>query len=603
LPRRSAKIQKFDPSFEKKEKPKRKYTHRTTVDGEKDDGYSSDGTVPASPITLSKIIKPQEHQDDFHDDKKFYLKKRRSRRGRPKRDEYIYVCDEKCSYCYGPWGEILANGETNQEERVDDERKLEPIDIELLDNDEVRLVRCKDCRMAFHPACMRMNGGEVKVSEGKGVTKSEEVQQDDISSKTANVGADESGEAGTEVKAESVADAVDSEKSICPMTGTDEAELESEALESNEPNDPEEVAGPSEATKVSAEAESDSQVIENSEANSEMGTSAVSASAEENTDVSLKEEDIGSTNEKSLEIECSDETTQIMNGEEPKRRRPPRIPKRCCKCDLMRQMGIEPSEKADQDIEETQSSDDLAAPVKTKISFKLEAIVDGKTVLCGVNPAPTLVADVDGKSVLCHIWFNVGSEHEKRVDESHDKPTVVMEEAQTRKRKSKALVTKPKDPIARKVEKIATKATNRIMDAKVQTSSIDELQKLVDGATTTAAAVRAGGLEVLVNAMENHPEKPNIQAKSIKTMTEIVWYCQSLGIDLIEAGCLELATDAMDVHGRHVEIQQLGVELFRALSSFDLECCKAMFEADIVRVVMSTIKCNPDDLVVLTEAR
>jgi hypothetical protein len=213
------------------------------------------------------------------------------------------------------------------------------------------------------------------------------------------------------------------------------------------------------------------------------------------------------------------------------------------------------------------------------------------------------VADVDGKSVLCHIWFNVGSEHEKRVDESHDKPIALVEEAQTRKRKSKALVTKPKDPIARKVEKIATKATNRIMDAKVQTSSIDELQKLVDGATTTAAAVRAGGLEVLVNAMENHPEKPNIQAKSIKTMTEIVWYCQSLGIDLIEAGCLELATDAMDAHGRHVEIQQLGVELFRALSSFDLECCKAMFEADIVRVVMSTMKRNPDDLVVLTEAR
>jgi hypothetical protein len=528
----------------------------------------------------------------------------------------------------------LECGTIKEEEKVDDEKKLEPIDIELLDDDEVRLVRCKNCRLAFHPACMRLNGGEVKIGSGEMVCKLEEEKvhpnvssktanvgadgevvcsedgvQPDVSPKTANLGANESSEAGTGMKVASVADAVAfDDSSSNPVAGTEQAELERDDSTQKvvESKDSSPMVGSSETTKVSTESKSDAKVA-NLAADSEMEASSVSASAEgsatASSDVSLKEEHADSTADKS-QMEGTVQTTESVN-EEPKRCRPTRIPKRCCKCNMMRELGIGVAarKEADRRVDEAENSDDLLAPVKTRIAFKLEAIVDGQTVLCSVNPAPTLVADVHGKSIMCRIVFAVESEHDETIDEFDTKPAALVKETQTRKRKNKAPDTKPKDPIARKVDKIVIRATDRITDVKVQASSIDELQKLVDGATSTACLVKAGGLEVLVNAMANHPEQSDIQAQSIKTMTEVIWYCQSLGIDLVEAGCLELTTDAMEAHGTHVEIQELGIELFRALSSFDLECCKAMFEADIIKVVISAMRRNPNELGVLTEAR
>ena len=57
----------------------------------------------------------------------------------------------------------------------------------------------------------------------------------------------------------------------------------------------------------------------------------------------------------------------------------------------------------------------------------------------------------------------------------------------------------------------------------------------------------------------------------------------------------------MDCHRTNAEIQQIGCELFRALS-YDSECCDAMFEYDIVTTVMSSMKRNPKELGVLKEA-
>ena len=111
-------------------------------------------SVP-SPVPITRTLKPQPHQatvDESH--VQAYLKTRRVRRGRPKREEYDYGCDEVCAHCGGEWqfnnDYCLRPGSTCLTLAADDG------DIE----ERTRLIRCKDCRGAFHLECMRSHGKE-----------------------------------------------------------------------------------------------------------------------------------------------------------------------------------------------------------------------------------------------------------------------------------------------------------------------------------------------------------------------------------------------------------------------------------------------------------
>lgn len=119
-----------------------------------DDDDDENESVP-SPVPITRTLKPQPHQatvDESH--LQAYLKTRRVRRGRPKREEYDYGCDEVCAHCGGEWqfnnDYCLRPGSTCLTLAADDG------DIE----DRTRLIRCKDCRGAFHLECMRIHGKE-----------------------------------------------------------------------------------------------------------------------------------------------------------------------------------------------------------------------------------------------------------------------------------------------------------------------------------------------------------------------------------------------------------------------------------------------------------
>jgi hypothetical protein len=283
-------------------------------------------------------------------------------------------------------------------------------------------------------------------------------------------------------------------------------------------------------------------------------------------------------------------------------RRPHRIPNRCNKCDAMRKLGIEP------DADEKSNEAENSPPAKKRSVFNLEAIVNDKTVLCSVEPAPVLEADMAGKTIVCHVVFGGCSDEMSRgltayLDTSNAKkpPAAAVKVKQKTKQPRGRPSGKMSDPIARKVEKLILKASDCIENVEIQQASIVELQKFVDGASSTTSAVKAGGLELLSNAMSNHKNVAQIQVESIRTMTEIIWYCQSLGVVLVDFGCLDLTVASMEDHGTNAEVQQLGCELFRALT-YDSQCCQAMIEADIVTAVMESMKRNPKGLDVLVEA-
>lgn len=78
--------------------------------------------------------------------------KRRSR-GRPRRDEYILTCDEKCFHCGGDWNQDPSTiGSGSNCARIE------------CDEECTELLRCKHCQKAFHLYCM-LNHGRVSVDE------------------------------------------------------------------------------------------------------------------------------------------------------------------------------------------------------------------------------------------------------------------------------------------------------------------------------------------------------------------------------------------------------------------------------------------------------
>jgi hypothetical protein len=217
---------------------------------------------------------------------------------------------------------------------------------------------------------------------------------------------------------------------------------------------------------------------------------------------------------------------------------------------------------------------------------------------------PLLEAVVSEKSIACFI--KLASRKLRKSNDMFKDDMVAGRKSGvvkgTQKTKRRASVSNANDAITKKVAKIVSKASGRIGDAKVQEASIIVLRSYVDGNDSTTAVVRAGGLDVLFSAMSYHLMLPNVQVESIKTMTEIVWYCQSLGTELVERGCLSLTVSAMECHRTHSEVQKIGCELFRALS-YDLECCKAMIKANVVSAVVASMTRNPKELDALTEGR
>lgn len=691
LPKRRAKIQKkFDPSSEKKEKPKPKRQHTkcrsdavpssSSVNAHQD--YSSDDdSMPPTPIQLSKIIKPQSHQKDFHEDKKFYLKKRRKRRGRPKREEYVYVCDEHCAYCGGGWGEIVdvdSKGKKIREEvllKDNDVEKVVPIDIGLLDDDTSKLVRCKDCREAFHPGCMRMHGAEELNGEdkemaagqgqsstelnGDGMVASEEGQSgiELIGDEMVATGEAHSFEAVAAVafvaagvkdktSVEQTCNKVESSSTLQSATfriirGSETcSKAESSSGHSEQANSDEmkssssEIATASmslgkeseatsfdgckkESAAVATENEAkhedsaESNVIESSceagssrlnAVSSSVGGVIEEAKSSENVAAAMElDQDLAAPNCTHIENQrLEGKPTRVQNNDEDAQQvslpSPPlRIPKRCCKCEALRELGIGQKSTYEAGDQDDESNRDIAPPAKTR-HFKLEASIDGKTVLCYIGPPPAMEAVVRGKRITCHIVFGGCDGREPSSSNTVRGNGGKLKEEGEKKQQKRQIMRKPG-----KIEKVVLKATDKIEDTKLQLKSIVELQSFIDGPNLSAAVVRAGGMEMLSNAMENHPNVQFIQHESIKAMTEIMWYNQSLGMELVGEGCLQLTISAMDCHRTNAEIQQIGCELFRALS-YDSECCDAMFEYDIVTTVMSSMKRNPKELDVLKEA-
>ena len=134
----------------------------------KANGYESDeSSIAPSPIKITRILHPQPHQKKSLEQQeetnvKQYKRTRRMKRGRPKREEYEYVCNDSCKVCGGGWILNDSNSENLEE--------------------ETRLIRCKECRGAFHLKCMLAkdnDSGDDKGRSGDDDNKNEDEEDED----------------------------------------------------------------------------------------------------------------------------------------------------------------------------------------------------------------------------------------------------------------------------------------------------------------------------------------------------------------------------------------------------------------------------------------
>jgi hypothetical protein len=71
---------------------------------------SDESSVAASPILPTRILSLQPHQAAVLDEA---VRPRRERRGRPRLEDYVFVCDEVCLHCDGEW---KLDGDEEEEE-------------------------------------------------------------------------------------------------------------------------------------------------------------------------------------------------------------------------------------------------------------------------------------------------------------------------------------------------------------------------------------------------------------------------------------------------------------------------------------------------------
>ena len=93
----------------------------------------------------------QLHQGDKPFDGSANGQVRRNRRGRPKKSDYFFTCDERCKMCGGGW--VIDNGGTNPSVATNDfaaeaRRKMERDEAARDLEKRTMLFRCKGCQVS-----------------------------------------------------------------------------------------------------------------------------------------------------------------------------------------------------------------------------------------------------------------------------------------------------------------------------------------------------------------------------------------------------------------------------------------------------------------------
>ena len=143
-----------------------------------------------------------------------------------------------------------------------------------------------------------------------------------------------------------------------------------------------------------------------------------------------------------------------------------------------------------------------------------------------------------------------------------------------------------------KIKMITNEALEKSDVPKVQFLACENLRKIASTAEISAKVIELGGIDMIIRAMQNHPNKTIVQAEACNALGHFVWVDPSNGEKIVENGGLHLLVDVMNRLGTNAKVQQQGCGAFRALSC-DKVNAQHIKEVGGIHVVLASMVRNP----------
>eukprot|EP00339_Tiarina_fusa_P009827 CAMPEP_0117004594 /NCGR_PEP_ID=MMETSP0472-20121206/5506_1 /TAXON_ID=693140 ORGANISM="Tiarina fusus, Strain LIS" /NCGR_SAMPLE_ID=MMETSP0472 /ASSEMBLY_ACC=CAM_ASM_000603 /LENGTH=457 /DNA_ID=CAMNT_0004705583 /DNA_START=16 /DNA_END=1386 /DNA_ORIENTATION=+ len=163
-------------------------------------------------------------------------------------------------------------------------------------------------------------------------------------------------------------------------------------------------------------------------------------------------------------------------------------------------------------------------------------------------------------------------------------------------------IPKLEDLVSQKARKIIRGAGRDLNDSKVQDKACEHLRKLATSKDNNDKIILAGGIEMIANAMTQHPDKTIVQAEACATIAGMAWIDPSIATKLAHLGILERISSCMErlAKTNNTKVQQMGCGAFRALSYIDSNVPLIMDAGGLI-AVLNSMKRNPKKLMVQQE--
>ena len=157
------------------------------------------------------------------------------------------------------------------------------------------------------------------------------------------------------------------------------------------------------------------------------------------------------------------------------------------------------------------------------------------------------------------------------------------------------------DPESVKIRKIINSARRNAKDSKACDKACEHLRKHLSSTENLEKIILWRGIEMICDAMREHPEKTIVQAEACCTLAEMIWLDPTISTKLAHEGAIELIATCMNRFTTNLKVQQMGCGAFRALT-YDEASVPFIRDADGLAAVLSSMKNNPNKLLVQREA-
>ncbi len=156
------------------------------------------------------------------------------------------------------------------------------------------------------------------------------------------------------------------------------------------------------------------------------------------------------------------------------------------------------------------------------------------------------------------------------------------------------------DPESIKIRKIVKSALRDPSDSKTVDKACERLRNCMKSVESVKTAMLFGGVEMLCNAMRDHPDKSILQAEACCTLAEMLWVFPAISTKLAHMNAINLIVTSIHRCSNNSKVQQMGCGVLGAFS-YDENFTKHILDAGGLQAVEAAMERFPKKVAVLME--